>query len=68
LQKQKKKAEKIEEQRLAKMEEIQNRLLDREEKMEQRLEKLEEEKKKVLDLRQQAEDVVKQQMDKLEEI
>ena len=63
-----KKAEKIEEQRLAKMEEIQNRLLDREEKMEQRLEKLEEEKKKVLDLRQQAEDVVKQQMDKLEEI
>ena len=30
--------------------------------------KLEEEKKKVLDLRQQAEDVVKQQMDKLEEI
>ena len=63
-----KKAEKIEEQRLAKMEEIQNRLLDREEKMEQRLEKLEEEKKKVLELRQQAEDVVKQQMDKLEEI
>jgi hypothetical protein len=50
------------------MEEIQNRLLDREEKMEQRLEKLEEEKKKVLDLRQQAEDVVKQQMDKLAEI
>jgi hypothetical protein len=36
--------------------------------MEQRLEKLEEEKKKVLDLRQQAEDVVKQQMDKLSEI
>jgi len=63
-----KKAEKIEEQRLAKMEEIQNRLLDREEKMEQKLEKLEEEKKKVLDLRQQAEDVVKQQMDKLAEI
>jgi len=63
-----KKAEKIEEQRLAKMEEIQNRLLDREEKMEQRLEKLEEEKKKVLELRQQAEDVVKQQMDKLAEI
>ena len=63
-----KKAEKIEEQRLAKMEEIQNRLLDREEKMEQRLEKLEEEKKKVLDLRQQAEDVVKQQMEKLSEI
>ena len=63
-----KKAEKIEEQRLAKMEEIQNRLLDREEKMEQRLEKLEEEKKKVLDLRQQAEDLVKQQMDKLAEI
>ena len=63
-----KKAEKIEEQRLAKMEEIQNRLLDREEKMEQRLEKLEEEKKKVLELRQQAEDVVKQQMDKLSEI
>ena len=63
-----KKAEKIEEQRLAKMEEIQNRLLDREEKMEQRLEKLEEEKKKVLELRQQAEDIVKQQMDKLEEI
>ena len=36
--------------------------------MEQRLEKLEDEKKKVLDLRQQAEDVVKQQMDKLAEI
>ena len=63
-----KKAEKIEEQRLAKMEEIQNRLLDREEKMEQKLEKLEEEKKKVLDLRQQAEEIVKQQMDKLSEI
>ena len=63
-----KKAEKIEEQRLAKMEEIQNRLLDREEKMEQRLEKLEDEKKKVLELRQQAENVVKQQMDKLSEI
>ena len=63
-----KKAEKIEEQRLAKMEEIQNRLLDREEKMEQRLEKLEDEKKKVLELRQQAEDIVKQQMDKLSEI
>lgn len=63
-----KKAEKIEEQRLAKMEEIQNRLLDREEKMEQRLEKLEEEKKKVVELRQQAEDVVKAQKDKLSEV
>jgi ribonuclease Y len=50
------------------MEEIQNRLLDREEKMEQRLEKLEEEKKKVLELRQQAEDVVKAQKDKLSEV
>ncbi|MDR3168496.1 MAG: Rnase Y domain-containing protein [Candidatus Peribacteria bacterium] len=63
-----KKAEKIEEQRLAKMEEIQNRLLDREEKMEQRLEKLEEEKGKVVQLRQQADDVVKQQLQKLSEI
>ncbi|MDR2416064.1 MAG: Rnase Y domain-containing protein [Candidatus Peribacteria bacterium] len=63
-----KKAEKIEEQRLAKMEEIQNRLLDREEKMEQRLEKLEEEKGKVIQLRQDAEDVVKQQLQKLSEI
>jgi ribonuclease Y len=63
-----KKAEKIEEQRLAKMEEIQNRLLDREEKMEQRLEKLEEEKRKVVELRQQAEEVVRQQMQKLSDI
>ena len=63
-----KKAEVIEEQRLAKMEEIQNRLLDREEKMEQRLEKLEEEKKKILDLRHQAEEALKQQKDKLSEI
>ena len=63
-----KKAEKIEEQRLAKMEEIQNRLLDREEKMEQKLEKLEDEKKKILDLRQQAENAVKEQMDKLADI
>ena len=63
-----KKAEVIEEQRLAKMEEIQNRLLDREEKMEQRLEKLEEEKKKILDLRHQAEETLKQQKDKLSEI
>jgi ribonuclease Y len=63
-----KKAEKIEEQRLAKMEEIQNRLLDREEKMEQRLEKLEEEKGKVVKLRQDAEEVVKLQKDKLAEI
>ena len=63
-----KKAEKIEEQRLAKMEEIQNRLLDREEKMEQRLEKLEEEKGKIVQLRQEAEDIVKQQKDKLTEI
>ena len=63
-----KKAEKIEEQRLAKMEEIQNRLLDREEKMEQRLEKLEEEKTKVVELRQEAEELKKQQKDKLSEI
>lgn len=62
------KAEKIEEQRLQKMEELQNRLLDREEKMDQRLEKLEEEKKKILELRQQADDIVKQQMQKLEEV
>jgi len=63
-----KKAEKIEEQRLAKMEEIQNRLLDREEKMEQRLEKLEEEKRKVVELRQQADELVKQQKEKLAEV
>lgn len=63
-----KKAEKIEEQRLAKMEEIQNRLLDREEKMEQRLEKLEEEKGKIMELRQQADELVKQQKEKLSEI
>lgn len=63
-----KKAEKIEEQRLAKMEEIQNRLLDREEKMEQKLDKLEEEKGKIVQLRQQAEDTLKQQKEKLSEI
>jgi ribonuclease Y len=50
------------------MEEIQNRLLDREEKMEQRLEKLEEEKGKIIQLRQDAEDAVKQQLQKLSEI
>ncbi len=62
------KANRIEEQRLKKMEEIQNRLLTREEKMDEKLERLETEREKIKDKQKEADDLIKKQTDKLAEI
>jgi ribonuclease Y len=62
------KANRIEEQRLKKMEDLQNKLMEREEKMDEKLERLEKEKEKIIEKQKEAEAVVKQQTDKLAEI
>ena len=62
------KANRIEEQRLKKMEEIQNRLLVREEKMDEKLEKLETEREKISEKQKEADKLIKKQTEKLAEI
>lgn len=62
------KANRIEEQRLKKMEEIQTRLLVREEKMDEKLERLEKEREKIIEIQKSANKIVKQQTEKLAEI
>lgn len=62
------KAQKIETQRLEKMEIIQNRLLAREEKMDEKLEKLEQEKIKLTDKQKEMDAVIIEQTNKIAEI
>jgi len=62
------KANRIEEQRLKKMEDLQNKLMEREEKMDEKLERLEKEKEKIIEKQKEAEAVVQQQTEKLAEI
>lgn len=62
------KAQKIEAQRLEKMDVIQNRLLAREEKMDEKLEKLEQEKGKLNDKQKEMDLVIKEQMNKISDI
>jgi len=50
------------------MEEIQNKLLTREEKMDEKLQKLEEAREKIVEKEKEVEKLIKQQSDKLAEI
>jgi ribonuclease Y len=60
--------QKAEDQRIQKMEVIQNRLLAREEKMDEKLEKLEQEKQKFNEKQKELDDAIKQQVEKLAEL
>ncbi|HMS90660.1 MAG TPA: Rnase Y domain-containing protein [Candidatus Absconditabacterales bacterium] len=62
------KAQKIEAQRLEKMEVIQNRLLAREEKMDEKLEKLEQEKVKLSDKQKEMDAIIQEQLHKISDI
>lgn len=62
------KAQKLEIQRMEKMDVIQNRLLSREEKMDEKLEKLELEKVKVTEKQKEMDAVIKEQVNKISEI